>query len=90
MRTTQEEVNSCLAPCEWKCEVDGLPVVVNLEKKDEFITVVVKYYAIMKCEAMLRQLLEGLKYFDLLISYIVAFFIVINYCLLDYTEYPKN
>lgn len=67
--TSQKEFDSCLAECEWKCEIDGLPVFVKLENKHEFINEVVKYYVIVKCQAMLDQLLEGLKYYDVSLIY---------------------
>ena len=62
MGTTQKELDSCLAECEWKYEIDGLPVFVTLEKKhSKFISEVIKYYVIVKCQALLEQLVEGLK-----------------------------
>ena len=64
MCTTQTEFDSCLAQCERKYEIDGLPVFVKLENKQGFINEVAKYYVIVKCQAMLDQLLEGLRYYD--------------------------
>ena len=64
MCTTQTEFDSCLAQCELKYEIDGLSVFVKLEKKQDFINEVLKYYVIVKCQAMFDQLLEGLRYYD--------------------------
>jgi hypothetical protein len=60
----QDSVNACLAESDWKDDIDGLSLSVPLENIDTFIMDVVEYFVVIRCQSMIDQLVEGLKYYD--------------------------
>ena len=59
---TAHELESILNTCEWRWSIDGLPTTIAVDKIEQFVLEVAKYFVIIKCQPMLDQLIEGLKY----------------------------
>ena len=64
--------------CEWRYEIDGLPATVPFQQREVFISEVAKYFTIIKCKSMLDGILEGLKYYEVLLSTFFHFMSVSN------------
>ena len=60
----QNDVDAFLAESEWRFDIDGLTQTLSMEQKDIFIDEVTKYFLVIKCQPMLNQLIDGLKYYD--------------------------
>ena len=60
----QSDVDAVFAECEWRFDIDGLPQTLSIRDIDAFIDEVTKYFLVIKCQPMLNQLLDGLKYYD--------------------------
>ncbi|XP_046864345.1 uncharacterized protein LOC124458360 [Xenia sp. Carnegie-2017] len=64
---TQQDANNAFAECsDWRVEIDGLPSSLKLENKDLFLKEVIEYFVVIKCKPMLDQLLDRLKYYNVL------------------------
>jgi hypothetical protein len=64
---SQEQFDKYLEECDWRFEIDGLPPIIPLGDRNVFITEVAQYYVILRCKAMLDQLLLGLQYYQVLL-----------------------
>lgn len=60
----QKDVDALMADCEWRFDIDGLPPTLSMEQRSSFIDEVTKYFVVIKCQPMLNQLIDGLKYYD--------------------------
>jgi hypothetical protein len=60
----QNDVDAVFAESEWRFDIDGLPQTLRIQDKDTFIDEVTKYFLVIKCQPMLNQLIDGLKYYD--------------------------
>ncbi|CAB4012655.1 Hypothetical predicted protein [Paramuricea clavata] len=50
---TQLDVNKCWTECEWKVDIDGLPLKINLNERHMLVNEITKYYVIIRCKSML-------------------------------------
>ncbi|KAK3593333.1 hypothetical protein CHS0354_031396 [Potamilus streckersoni] len=64
--TDQESLDRALNSCDWRFHVDGLPLFVKMENKDDFVLSSTIYFAVLQRQIGIQQLLEGLEYYDLL------------------------
>ena len=62
--TDEASFKAIVDECEWRHDVDGLPLSVPFQQREIFINEVAKYFTIIKCKGMLDGLLEGLKYYE--------------------------
>ncbi|KAK3593335.1 hypothetical protein CHS0354_031397 [Potamilus streckersoni] len=62
----QESLEAALNSCDWRFDVDGLPLFVKMENKEEFIQASAMYFAILQRQTGIQQLLQGLEYYDFL------------------------
>ncbi|XP_028405741.1 uncharacterized protein LOC114528309 [Dendronephthya gigantea] len=63
---TQLDVNNCWNACEWKLDIDGLPLNVNLNEIPTLVNEITKYFVIIRCKSMLDQFIQGLSYYGVL------------------------
>ncbi|KAL3875460.1 hypothetical protein ACJMK2_033407 [Sinanodonta woodiana] len=64
--TDQGALERALESCEWRFDVDGLPLFVKMENKDEFVKASAMHFAVLTRQTGIQQLLHGLKYYDFL------------------------
>ncbi|KAL3875467.1 hypothetical protein ACJMK2_033413, partial [Sinanodonta woodiana] len=62
----EESLEKALNSCDWRFDVDGLPLFVKMENKEEFIQASSMYFAILQRQTGIQQLLQGLEYYDFL------------------------
>lgn len=60
---TAEELESILNTCKWRWSIGGLSTTITFDKIEQFVMEVTKYFVIIKCQPMLDQLIEGLRYY---------------------------
>ncbi|KAK3593328.1 hypothetical protein CHS0354_031389 [Potamilus streckersoni] len=64
--TDQGSLERALNSCEWRFDVDGLPLFVKMENKEEFVKASAMHFAVLTRQTGIQQLLHGLKYYDFL------------------------
>ena len=60
---SDSNVNKCWTECEWKVDIDGLPLKINLNERHILVNEITKYYVIIRCKSMLDQFIQGLSYY---------------------------
>ncbi|KAK3593330.1 hypothetical protein CHS0354_031393 [Potamilus streckersoni] len=61
-----ESLQKALNSCEWRFDVDGLPLFITMENKEEFLQASAMYFAVLTRQMGIQQLLQGLEYYDFL------------------------
>lgn len=58
----QEKIYKILQECEWRFEIDGLPTIIPIKDRGEFMKEVVQYYVTLQYKAMMDQMILGLQH----------------------------
>ncbi|KAL3875461.1 hypothetical protein ACJMK2_033408 [Sinanodonta woodiana] len=61
-----DSLQKALNSCEWRFDIDGLPLFITMENKEEFLQASAMYFAVLTRQMGIQQLLQGLEYYDLL------------------------
>ncbi|KAG2465254.1 G2E3 ligase, partial [Polypterus senegalus] len=65
--STERELEDAVKRCDsWRFEVEGLPNPVNMNTKDTFVKKAALFHVILKSQACLDQLIDGLSYYEVL------------------------
>ncbi|XP_051791623.1 G2/M phase-specific E3 ubiquitin-protein ligase-like isoform X1 [Erpetoichthys calabaricus] len=65
--STERELEDAVKQCDsWRFEVEGLPNPVNMNTKDTFVKKAALFHVILKSQACLDQLIDGLSYYEVL------------------------
>ncbi|XP_051792073.1 G2/M phase-specific E3 ubiquitin-protein ligase-like [Erpetoichthys calabaricus] len=65
--STERELEDTVKQCDsWRFEVEGLPNPVNMNTKDTFVKKAALFHVILKRQACLDQLIDGLSYYEVL------------------------
>ncbi|XP_051791624.1 G2/M phase-specific E3 ubiquitin-protein ligase-like isoform X2 [Erpetoichthys calabaricus] len=63
--STERELEDAVKQCDsWRFEVEGLPNPVNMNTKDTFVKKAALFHVILKSQACLDQLIDGLSYYE--------------------------
>ncbi|XP_067679325.1 uncharacterized protein [Haliotis asinina] len=60
------ELEEALEECDWRYDLDGIPPVVTMDSRDEFLRGCVQYLVILQSKPMLDQMIEGLRHCGIL------------------------
>ncbi|XP_039593104.1 uncharacterized protein LOC120515840 isoform X2 [Polypterus senegalus] len=65
--STERELEDAVKRCDsWRFEVEGLPNPVNMNTKDTLVKKAALFHVILKSQACLDQLIDGLSYYEVL------------------------
>ncbi|KAK0152026.1 G2/M phase-specific E3 ubiquitin-protein ligase [Merluccius polli] len=62
----QDDLEKAVSCCDWRYQVEGLPLVVTMANRDVFVKNAVLYHTVVQRQSCLDQLIDGLSHYGVL------------------------